>query len=157
MATCSVCSIALHSSRLLSHRLGDVKRQGTTLDGQVNISTCWCSSELPDLHSGSLRLAPSKVVLRGPWGRGAGMKARSGRTGCCCRDVPLCWHHQLSAFLMREMSSLSPLQSIQPKNTAVLRESKSPLLSLAHVARTRMLKSASYPKSDVSSVVLCMY
>lgn len=73
------------------------------------------------------------------------------------RNVPLCCHRQPSAFLMREISSLSPLQSIQLKNTAVLRESKSPLLSLAHIARPRMFKSASYPKSDVSSVVLWMY
>lgn len=28
---------------------------------QVNIGSCWCSSELPDLQSGSLRLAPSEV------------------------------------------------------------------------------------------------
>lgn len=73
------------------------------------------------------------------------------------REVPLYCHHQPSAFLMRERSSLFLLQSIQQKNTAVLRESKSPLLSLAHIARPRMLKSASYPKGDVSSVVLWMY
>lgn len=63
-----------------------------------------------------------------------------------------------SAFcLSDERSSLSPLQPIQLKNAAVLRESKSPLLSLAHIARPRMLKSASYPKGDVSSIVFSMY
>lgn len=70
----ALCPTALHISRLLSHHLGDVEGWGATLHCQVSTSTCWCPSELPDLHSGALSLAASKVVLCGPWGRGEDVK-----------------------------------------------------------------------------------
>lgn len=50
--------------QLFSHRLGDEKGGGISLDSVAArwiIGSCWCSSELPDLQSGSLRLAPGEV------------------------------------------------------------------------------------------------
>lgn len=144
---------ALHSSQWSPW---GVKGGGATPECQVSTQPMLGLSELLTCTQGVSGWQPARGAA---WSLGKRCRGESQEweEGCCCREMSLCAAPSAFCLLVREISFLSPLQSIQQKNTAVLRESKSPLLSLAHIARPRMLKSAPYPKSDVSSVVLWMY
>lgn len=76
----------------------------------------------------------------------------------CCREMfPVHWYHQPSAFLMREMSSLSHLQSIRLKKNQFLGNAKVLWFPWCIWQEQECFTSVSYPNCDVASVVLFDY